>query len=79
MADEQGKEPVAASAPLPIGVLLAHHAQNDPARPAVTFEDVTVTYGALDARSNRKSRQLAALGVNEVDVRTIALPNGLAL
>src|SRR5690606_19462882 len=67
----------AGSAPMPIGELLAYHARKDPARPAVTFNDVTVGYGELDARSNRKARQLAELGVREGDIVTLAVPNGL--
>lgn len=62
---------------MPIGELLAYHASIDPRRPAVTFGEVTLTYAQLDARSNRKARQLAELGVKEGDVVTLALPNGL--
>lgn len=77
MVEEQLKAPAAATGPLPLGVLLAHHAGQGPARPAVTFNGVTVTYAELEAQSNRKARQLAALGVEEGDVVTLALPNGL--
>jgi bile acid-coenzyme A ligase len=63
-------------APLPVGDLLAYHARKDPDRPAVTFNDVTMGYAQLDALSNRKARQLAALGVGEGDVVTLAIPNG---
>jgi bile acid-coenzyme A ligase len=62
---------------MPIGDVLAFHATRDPARPAVTFNDVTTTYAELDARSNRKARQLAELGVAQGDVVTLALPNGI--
>lgn len=61
---------------LPFGDLLAYHASNDPERPAVTFDGVTWTFEQLDARSNRKARQLAALGVGQDDVVTLAVPNG---
>lgn len=61
---------------MPIGDLLAHHARADATRPAVTCNDETVTYAALDARSNRRARQLAALDVGEGDVVTLAVPNG---
>jgi bile acid-coenzyme A ligase len=77
LASEQMDVLKAGPAPRPIGELLAYHASKDPNRPAVTYNDVTVTYGELDARSNRKARQLAALGVGEGDVVTIAVPNGL--
>ena len=70
--------PVAAGiGPMPIGELLAYHVRKDPKRPSVTFEGVTTGRAELDARSNRKARQLAALGVGENDVVTLALPNGL--
>lgn len=67
----------AATSPMPIGDLLAYHASKDPTQPAVIYNDVTTTYAELDARSNRKARQLAALGVGEGDVVTLAVPNSL--
>ena len=65
------------SSPMPLGDLLNHHAARDPARRAVTYDDVSVSYAELDARANRKARQLAALGVGEGDVVTVAVPNGV--
>ncbi|UNK79177.1 AMP-binding protein [Sphingopyxis granuli] len=65
------------SAEMPLGALLAYHASQDPDRPAVTFNDATTSYSQLDARSNRKARQLAALGVGEGDIVTLAIPKGL--
>ena len=70
-------EPPAEDSLKPIGELLAHHAGKEPDRPAVTYNDVTTSYAELDALSNRKARQLAALGVAEGDVVTLAIPNGL--
>ena len=61
---------------MPIGDLLAYHAGKGPAHPAVTFNDESVSYAELDARANRKARQLAALGVGDGDVVTLAVPNG---
>jgi bile acid-coenzyme A ligase len=63
--------------PLPFGDLLAYHASKDPTRTAVTYNDVSVSYLELDARTNRKARQLAQLGVDAGDVVTLAVPNGL--
>jgi bile acid-coenzyme A ligase len=60
-----------------IGELLARNVAKGPTRPAVTFGGVTTSTAELDARSNRKARQLAALGVGENDVVTLALPKGL--
>ena len=65
------------TSPMPIGELLAYHASQDAARPAVTYNDVTVSYAELDARSSRKARQLAELGVVQGDVVTLAVPNGI--
>jgi len=62
---------------MPIGDLLAYHAGKEPGRPAITFNDETTSYAELDARSNRKARQLAALGVGEADVVVLAVPNSL--
>ncbi len=61
----------------PLGDLLAYHAARDPDRPAVTFDAVTTSFGSLDSRSNRKARQIAALGVGAGDIVTLALPNSL--
>ncbi|HEX7784499.1 MAG TPA: AMP-binding protein [Sphingobium sp.] len=62
---------------MPIGDLLAYYAGKDPAKPAVTYDDRTTTFAELDLNSNRRARQLAALGVHEGDVVTLAVPNGL--
>ena len=62
---------------IPLGELLTWQARRDPNRPALTFEGVTYTRGALDARANRLARALAAHGVGEDDVVTIALPNSV--
>lgn len=58
--------------------ILAHHAVRDPGRAALVVGDQSVTYAALDARSNRRARMMAANGVGLGDFVTVALPNGLA-
>lgn len=78
MAHDRSNGAPATTPGIPMGDLLAHHAAKDPNRPAVTCDGVTVGYGELDARANRRARQLAALGVGEGDVVTLALPNGFA-
>lgn len=77
MSEDQAIATATESSLLPVGDLLAWHARKNPALPAVTFDDVTTSYAELDTRSNRKARQLAALGVKEGDVVTLALPNSL--
>ena len=57
--------------------ILAHHARRSPARAALIVDDVPVSYEALDARSNRRARMLAARKVGQSDFVTVALPNGL--
>ena len=66
-------------AELPIGELLAFHAAKDPSRPAITFGDITITYAELDARSNRRARQLADLGVGQDDFVTLAMPKSIEI
>ncbi|MFV3126698.1 AMP-binding protein [Niveispirillum sp. KHB5.9] len=66
-----------AAGPLPLGDLPAYHAAKDPMLPAVTCDGVTTRFAELDAASNRKARQLAALGVGEGDLVTLAVPNSL--
>lgn len=78
LEDTQINTAAAASPSLiPMGDLLAYHASKNPTASAVTFNDVTVSYAELDARANRKARQLAELGVSEGDVVTIAVPKSL--
>ena len=62
---------------LPLGLILAHHAARDPGYPAVTIDGVTTSRAELDARSNRRARAMAAMGVGQDDFVTLALPNGL--
>ena len=54
-----------------MGYLLHHGlvdaAQRDPERPALRFEDVCISYGELDARSNQIARALVELGVRPGD------------
>ncbi|MEZ0243546.1 MAG: AMP-binding protein [Sphingomonas sp.] len=56
--------------------ILAHHAQAAPGRTALILDDARISYEALDARSNRRARLLAAHGVRQGDFVTVALPNG---
>lgn len=62
---------------VPLGSILAHHARRTPSRKAVILNDDAVSYGELDARTNRRARMIAAQGVGCGDFVTIALPNGL--
>ncbi|ABS62656.1 AMP-dependent synthetase and ligase [Parvibaculum lavamentivorans DS-1] len=65
------------TSPVPLGDLLARHSEKDPARPAVTYNEMTTSYAELDARANRRARQLETMGVCEGDVVTLAVPNSL--
>ncbi|MGF1456879.1 MAG: AMP-binding protein [Alphaproteobacteria bacterium] len=64
--------------PLSISRLIALQAARDPHRPAITHDDVTVTRGELEARTNRLARAFANFGVRQGRMVTIGLPNGLA-
>lgn len=68
--------PDAAGKAIPLGSLPTYHALNDPGRPWLTAEGRSVSRAEFDARSNRRARQLQALGVSPGDFVTLALPNG---
>jgi len=57
---------------------LADHAAADPDHLALTDEHGTLTRAELEALANRTARALAAQGVVQDDIVTIALPNGAA-
>ncbi len=56
--------------------ILTHHARRSPGRVALIQDDASISFAALDARSNQRARQLAAHGVGQGDFVTVALPNG---
>lgn len=57
--------------------ILAFWAEQDPGFPAVTCGERTISYGELEASTNRLARAYDALGVKEGDKVTIALPNSI--
>lgn len=60
---------------LSLGDILTFHARRDPKRPSVTIEDQSLTRGELEARANRRAREMAAAGIGHGDFVTILLPN----
>jgi bile acid-coenzyme A ligase len=52
-------------------------AERDPHRPAILYEGACISRSELERRSNRLARAYAALGVQDGDLVTIALPNGI--
>ena len=52
-------------------------AEQDPARPAVTHGETTLTRQELDRRSNQLARAYADMGVGQDDLVTLALANGI--
>lgn len=56
---------------------LAHWADKDADRPAVTYDGKTVTRREFDLHTNRLARAYQELGVKENDLVTIGLPNCL--
>jgi bile acid-coenzyme A ligase len=63
---------------MPMGDLLTFHAQRDGTRSALTFGDTTMSRLDLDHAANRMARALAAEGVRQGDILSIALPTGPA-
>ncbi len=64
--------------PISIGAALARVAELKPSAPAITCEDITLTWAELHRRTNRIARGMAAAGVRQGDFVTIALPNSVA-
>ena len=71
-------EPGTPENPISIGAALARIAETKPNAPAITCEDVTLTWAELHKRTNRMARGMAARGVKLGDFVTIALPNSVA-
>ena len=57
---------------------LSDHAEADPGHLALTDGERSVTRAELESLANRTARALAAQGVGQDDLVTIALPNGIA-
>ena len=57
--------------------IIAHWTAVQPARTALVHEGSSLTWGELEARTNRLARAYQALGVKKDDFVTIALPNGI--
>ena len=57
--------------------IIAHWTAVQPARTALVHEGSSLTWGELEARTNRLARAYQALGVKTDDFVTIALPNGI--
>ena len=62
---------------MPIGAAVRRLAGEQPDRPALTCEGVTVLWRDLEPRTNRLARTLERLGVGQGDFVTIGLPNGI--
>lgn len=59
----------------PLGALLTSQALAAPSAPALSIGGRDWTFAALDARSNRRARQLSGAGVGKSDRVMIAMPN----
>ena len=62
---------------LSISRIITRLAEQAPDRPAVSFQGNTITREELDAHTNRLARAYQQLGVNENDLVTLGLPNGI--
>lgn len=61
----------------PLGVAFGELAAKHPDDPAITHDDVTVTFSELERRSNRWARVLAGRGAGQDDLVSIGLPNSI--
>ncbi|MEU0612671.1 amino acid adenylation domain-containing protein, partial [Streptomyces griseorubiginosus] len=59
--------------------LFERQAARHPDRPALTFEDTTLTYAGLNARANQLARLLVERGVGPDDLVALALPRSTEL
>jgi len=73
---EAPSPPAISPPPISLGARLRQLAAERPDRPAVTDESRTVTWKALDLRTNAIARGLQAAGVKQGDLVTVGLPNG---
>ncbi len=69
-------DPNAAEVPF-IGTQLTCLAENEPDRPVLTCDGVTLSRGELESSANRLARAYRELGVRLGDYVTIALPNSI--
>src|SRR5688572_15641898 len=61
----------------PLGVVLGAHARARPDSPALTFGRKTATFAELEARANRRARQLAEQGIGQDDRVVVSMPNSI--
>jgi long-chain acyl-CoA synthetase len=66
-------EPVATT--LNLSSIVTHHARLSPEREAVVWNDVRLTFGQLDAMSNRVANALAEMGIGHGDKVALSCPN----
>ena len=60
---------------IPLHEVMRATAVRYPDRPAITFKDEPITFGAFDRESNRLASGLAALGLSSSDRMALYLPN----
>ncbi|ACO32361.1 non-ribosomal peptide synthetase [Acidobacterium capsulatum] len=63
----------------PVHSLFEQHAKEQPNAVAVTLEDISLTYGELNLRSNKVARQLLALGVAPGTLVGVAMERSLEM
>ncbi len=63
--------------PIPIGMVLDHHARHTPSRVCLTVGEEARTHSELDIAANRRARMLSEKGVAVGDFVTVALPNSI--
>ena len=64
-----------AATTLNLASIISHHARLSPEREAVVWNDVRMTYGQLDALSNKVANALVEMGIGHNDKVAISCPN----
>src|SRR6185369_17618561 len=60
---------------LNLASIVSHHARLAPAKEAIVWNDVRLTYGELDALSNRVANALVEMGIGHNDKVALVCPN----
>ena len=60
---------------LNLASMVSHHARLAPQKEAIVFGDVRMTYGQLDAMSNRVANALVEMGIGHGDKVALSCPN----
>ena len=63
--------------PISFSRILANWAENQPNRDAIVHDGESISWTALEHKTNQLARAYEDMGVKENDFVTVALPNGI--